>query len=212
MPTEKFDAAVALIERSGMPLCKCEKATHWANPKGRYCLPTHFRVPAGGSRYIIEQTLFICPSNLLCNLIPLRPSDPNPLGLVFEYFVVHLYDASQPIPKLSACSYAAPATQTTIQPLPVLTTVSLIKVLIALRAFYPPGKRSGVDYPFDSILWNISADDCNEGPFDLGSSSMQTLWDKAFVARRLDYNQHLWEDVRLEWAEKMAAFTDYQLL
>ncbi|KAH7101865.1 hypothetical protein BKA62DRAFT_618394 [Auriculariales sp. MPI-PUGE-AT-0066] len=76
VPTTHFDDAVRIVEEAGLPSCPCTDLSHCADPKLGNCLPAHFPIP--------NQThclIYLAPSNVLLDIIPLTADHPNPLEL-----------------------------------------------------------------------------------------------------------------------------------
>ncbi|KAG6806624.1 hypothetical protein H0H93_002689, partial [Arthromyces matolae] len=40
---------------------------------------------------------FLCPSDRLLDLIPLRPTDRNPASLTFDRYAIHIYNFYKPV-------------------------------------------------------------------------------------------------------------------
>lgn len=92
-----------------------------------------------------------------------------------------------------------------VHSLKVMTTSSLIKTLIILRAFSPPDNQCGVEHPFLSILFLLCVDTSDQGPHVFGSPSVQRLWDELYTVKGME-NPHrpdLWDGVRNEWRNKL---------
>lgn len=163
---------------------------------------------------LIQQTLFLCPSKILLDVVPLHPSHRNPLSLSFDQYLVDIYDSARPV-ELSVDSSAStnmaagpppPISRLpNVHPLKVMTTSSLIKTLIILRAFYPPDERRGVERPFLFTLFLLCVDTRDQRPHIFGSRSIQRLWDELYSAQGLadPDRPDLWDDVRSEWGDKL---------
>lgn len=213
VPSEQLENAVNVIERAGLPSCSCKTFCHHADPSVGYWLPKHFIVHL---EYGLQQTLFLCPRDALLNLIPLRPSDPNPVGLEYDEYSIHLYNR---LKKITPSPYAAfpgrsqgfddgrpePALRHTVK---ALTTPSLIKLLNLLDITSPP-ERVGVEWPFLDTLSLVALEGKAAGPHHVDSPSIQAIWDRWYVNVNSERAEGLclWEQlagaVKAEWKDKL---------
>lgn len=211
--SEQLEDAVNVIERAGLPSCDCSSFGHHADPSAGFWLPKHFIVHLA---YGLQQRLFLCPRDVVLNLVPLRPSDPNPVGLEYDEYSVHLYDHLKTI---TPSPYAAfpgwfqgfdngqlePSLRHTVK---ALTTPSLIKLLNLLDIFSPP-ERVGVEWPYLDTLGLVANGGSVAGPYHVDSPSIQVIWDRWYVNVNSERSEGLclWEKladaVRAEWKDKL---------
>lgn len=207
--SEQLEDAVTIIERAGLPSCSCSSPCHHADPSVGYYIPKHFIVHL---TFGIEQMLFLCPRDVLLNLIPLRSSDPNPVGLEYDNYSIHLYNRLKAITPSPYVAFPGrhqgfddgrpePFLRHTVK---ALTTPSLIKLLNLLDVFSPP-ERAGVEWPYVNALNLLVIDGRNAGPYHVDSPSIQAIWDKWYL--NSEWAPDLWEKladaVRVEWKEKL---------
>ncbi|KAI0061047.1 hypothetical protein BV25DRAFT_1827295 [Artomyces pyxidatus] len=203
VPSQQLETAVLVIERAGLASCDCENMMHFSDPRDQVWLPRHFRV---AQPYGMTQTLFLCPSDALLDLIPLRPSDRNPADLEWDLYNIHLYDQYRPVlPLFLDVEMTSKEAHANFHAVKVLTTPSLIKLLILLVVFSPP-ERIGVGQPYSVILFLLALDGIEQGPYVLDSPSLQRAWDRRFVPGNFSdsLRRALWDGVRKEWKEKLS--------
>ncbi|GBE87485.1 hypothetical protein SCP_1101620 [Sparassis crispa] len=197
VPSESLDKAVDAISHSGLSACHCEEPLHLADPSSGTFLPVHFAVPQPYSTVY----LYLCPSSVLLDLIPLTPTHANPAALEHERFRVSLRD-----------QYSAPRADTGVSAglvgdtyaLNVLTASSLVKALLLLDCLSPP-ERVGVGAMYSYVLHIMAVSD--PGPYDFGSPSLQSLWERVFVQgdRSEETRRPLLGEIYGEWRERIPA-------
>lgn len=198
MPTEGIQKAIDAIAMAGLPVCSCESFEHLSNPESLLSLPIHFCVPQEYGRNVL---LFLCPNDVLLNLIPLTSARANPASLQYDrirlslhnelYFSQNDNNAVDPISSVKTTHVTN-----------VLTTASLIKAWLLLDVLSAP-HRVGFAYTYSFLLHLMAPHAIPEGPYDFESKSLQTMWEKVYIGG--DWSPETFEslqnEVRLEWED-----------
>ncbi|KAJ3551205.1 hypothetical protein NM688_g4842 [Phlebia brevispora] len=174
VPPNKLDKAIAAIVEAGMSPCPCRSPLHCADDEGTTSLPVHFVIPIP----LATGLIYLCPSDMFLDLIPLTSSHLNPANL-------QLLDLRMSLP-------AAPTSQEAMDgfhPVKAMTGHSLKKVLLLLSVFSPPTRR-GFIFTHEDFLINLWHGDPGCG--DLGSRSLEALWTSTYQ----EMGSHSLEDIQ----------------
>jgi hypothetical protein len=199
-----LDKASTAIMCAGLPVCHCKSPAHEADPASRKGLPIHFVV----TQEHVNMLVFLCPNDILLNLIPLTSAHPNPATLQFDQIRVSLYDRYFPlhVDEEDSDTVAIDGTHK----INVLKTESLIKLLLLLDVLSRPARVGvGHAYTFLLIIMVNYAEPC--GPYDFESQLLQRLWDKVFVGgnRTAKTREVLSKQVEREWRRFIISDSDY---
>lgn len=147
--TNQLDLAVAALAEDGLQRCHCTTAAHRSYPGSSTGLPTHFEVPNQPHCLI-----YLCPSDLLWDIVPLTPNHPNRLNLAIQRVEAGGRFGSSPSSR-------------------VLDAASTLKALTYLAVRATP-ERSGLALPWKLSLMALAiAPQCRDfQPSDFGDSDI----------------------------------------
>lgn len=161
---DQLDDAIAAISRAGLPPCSCKSLIHHSRDEGAFDpLPVHFSVPAELGKKII----YLCPNDVLLNLIPLTPQHPNPAALTWRRVDFELYSSPFYSHKLPPNFKGA-----RVHPINVLDTQCLLRALLLLCVFAPP-RRQGLVYHYVLIAGSLVLPE--HAQYETGSPSLDRL-------------------------------------
>ncbi|CCM00742.1 uncharacterized protein FIBRA_02782 [Fibroporia radiculosa] len=194
VPAYDFERAVEAISGAGLPMCTCEDFLHVSESGSPISLPVHFVVP----QEYVPVLLFLCPSDLLLDLLPITPAHPNPASLYFDRIKL-------PFTNSAVFLHDDPTASSSedYQVVCALTASSLIKAWLLLDALSPPNRR-GISYTY-AFLLHIMAVDVSPGQHDFHSKSLQALWQQVYLNSNCETTkrEELIGQVRLEWGDRI---------
>ncbi|EJD49772.1 hypothetical protein AURDEDRAFT_182864 [Auricularia subglabra TFB-10046 SS5] len=126
----QLDLAANVVVEAGLRRCYCSDLAHRCHPGSGTALPTHFHVPGQ-----IHCLIYICPPDLLWDILPLTDAHPNRLNLTVQRVASGGRFSEQPASR-------------------VLDASSTIKALTYLTVRATP-ERSGLALPWKLSLMGL---------------------------------------------------------